>query len=119
MTDADEPNLYDVILTEPAEMEIESAYFQRMRFGLQNADNWYAGLSRAIESLDTFPRRFTIAPDSDILGGNVRQMLYGTGRNAYRILYRVIEPQGDNAGIVRILRLRHTSRRRLDEIEES
>ena len=88
-----------------------------MRYGLQNAENWYAGLNRAIESLDTFPRRFVLAPESDLLGGNVRQMLYGTGRNTYRVLYRVIEPQGEYAGIVRILRLRHVSQQRLDEIE--
>ncbi len=109
---------YEVRLTEPAEMEVESAYLGRLRFGMQAAERWYAGLARAMESLAVFPHGFAHAPESDALGGNVRQLVYGKGRSSYRILYRVIDPAGQEPGIVRILHVRHASQKRLDEEDE-
>jgi plasmid stabilization system protein ParE len=109
---------YEVRLTEPAEMEVEAAYFGRLQFGVQAAERWYAGLARAMESLAVFPRGFVLAPESEALGGDVRQLVYGKGRSAYRILYRVIDPSGQEPGIVRILHIRHASQKRLDEEDE-
>ena len=111
MPDAEEPIVYEVRLTEPAETEVEAAYFHRMRYGLPNAEDWYAGLGRALEGLSLFPRRFVLAPESDALGGGVHQMIYGKGQNAYRVLYRIIEPHEDEPGVVRVLHVRHVSRR--------
>jgi plasmid stabilization system protein ParE len=102
-------------VSEPAEIEIEAAYLGRMRFGLPTADRWYAGLARALESLAQLPRRRPVAPESDMLGGELYQMIYGKGRSAYRILYRVFEPEGDEPGVVRILHVRHAARQRLDQ----
>ena len=109
---ADNLSIYEVRLAEPAEIEIEAAYLGRMRLGLQVAERWYAGLARALESLSQLPHRFPLAAESDTLGGDIRQMIYGTGRGGYRILYRVLEPDNDNPGIVRILHVRHAARRR-------
>jgi plasmid stabilization system protein ParE len=103
---------YEVRLAEPAEIEIEAAYLGRMRFGLEAADRWYAGLARALESLSQLPRRYPLAPESDALGGGLRQMIYGTGRGAYRIMYRVFEPEEANPGVVRVLHVRHAARQR-------
>ena len=101
--------VYEVRVTEPAEAEIDTAYLNRMQFGLQSAERWYAGLAQALESLATFPKRFPFAPEHNFPDG-VRQMIYGKGSGTYRILYRVIEAQGEEAGIVRILHVRHGSR---------
>jgi plasmid stabilization system protein ParE len=111
--------LYEVRLSEPAEIEIEAAYLGRMRFGLPAADRWYAGLARALESLSQLARRYPLAPESDMLGGEVRQMIYGRGRSAYRILYRVLDPKEGSPGIVRILHVRHAGRQRLDQPADS
>jgi plasmid stabilization system protein ParE len=110
----DDLPVYEVQLTEPAEAEMDAAYLNRMQNGLQSAERWYAGLVRALESLSTFPNRFPLASDN-IASDGVRQMLYGSGSSAYRVLYRVIEPQKDEAGIVRVLHIRHASRRPLGE----
>jgi plasmid stabilization system protein ParE len=113
--EAENPPLYEVRVSEPAEIEIEAPYLGRMRFGLPTADRWYAGLARALESLAQLPRRHPVAPESDMLGGELHQMIYGRGRSAYRILYRVFEPEGDEPGVVRILHVRHAARQRLDQ----
>src|SRR5437660_12710683 len=111
--------LYEVRLSEPAEIEIEAAYLGRMRFGQPAADRWYAGLARALESLSQLPRRCPVAPESDVLGGEVRQMIYGQGRGAYRVLYRVLEPEEGSPGIVRILHVRHAARQHLGKATDS
>lgn len=109
---------YEVRLTEPAEQEVEAAYLGRMRYGQRAADTWYAGLGRALETLSRVPRGFPAAPESEVLGGGVRQMVYGKGGSAYRILYRIIEPRNEEPGIVRILHVRHAAQRRLGEASE-
>jgi plasmid stabilization system protein ParE len=116
---ADSLPIYEVRLSEPAEIEIEAAYLGRMRYGLQAADRWYAGLARALESLAQLPRRYPLAPESDALGGEIHQMIYGTGRGAYRVLYRVLEPAEGDPRIVRILHVRHASRRGSRQTGES
>lgn len=103
----DDLPLYEVRLTEPAEAEVEAAYLSLLRFGQRAADRWYAGLGRVLETLSRVPRGFVPAPESDTLGGGVRQIIHGKGGSAYRILYRVIEPQGNDPGIVRVLHVRH------------
>lgn len=103
------PAIYKVRLTEPAEMEADTAYLGRIHYGLQTAQHWYAGLIQALNSLSQFPGRCQFAPESEALGGGIRQMLYGKGRNVYRVLYRVIEPTENEAGIVRVLHIRHAS----------
>lgn len=46
----------------------------------------------------------------------IRQLLYGQGRNAYRILFIIIE--GEDIFIVRILHIRHSALPTLAEIPE-
>ena len=100
-------------------MEVEAAYLRRMQFGRRSAERWYAGLARALETLAVFPRGFPLAPESDALGGNVRQMVYGKGSSAYRILYRIIEPDSEEQGIVRILHARHAAQQRLGQSSDN
>jgi plasmid stabilization system protein ParE len=109
--DPELPAIYEVRLTEPAEMEVDAVYLGWIQSGLQVAEQRYAGLLRALDSLSQFPGRFAFAPESEALGGGVRQMLYGKGRYIYRVLYRVIEPAGQEPGIVRVLHVRHASQR--------
>ena len=105
----DDPIRYEVLLTEPAEAEVEAAYLNQMRYGERAAERWYAGFARALETLSLFPKGFALVSSPDALDGDVRQMLYGKGNSAYRILYRVFEPEAEEElGIVRIQHVRHT-----------
>jgi plasmid stabilization system protein ParE len=58
-----------------------------------------------IYSLEEFPTRCAVASESETLGIEVRQLLYGERGAAYRILFRVAEE-----GCVRVLRVRHGAR---------
>ena len=107
-----------VDVTEPAEMEIDAVYMSQLSFNVDSAKRWHDGLLDAFDPLTTLPHRFAIAPDSEALGGNVRVMLYGKGSNSHRILYRIIEPEGEETGVVHILRVRHSSQRRIGELED-
>jgi hypothetical protein len=49
----------------------------------------------------------SLPPKATRSAAGVRQIIYGKGASAYRILYRVIEPGGNDPGIVRVLHVRH------------
>jgi plasmid stabilization system protein ParE len=55
----------------------------------ERAAKWYQGLFETIETLKTFPMRCPLAPESDAYGEDVRQLLYGKRRAAYRILFTI------------------------------
>jgi plasmid stabilization system protein ParE len=100
-----------VEIAEPAERDIEDAYLWFYDASPARADTWYRGLCRAILSLRELPRRCPIAPESQDLDREIRQLLYGRQRLMYRILYEIREDT------VFVLRLRHTARARLDPEE--
>ncbi|WP_217650593.1 type II toxin-antitoxin system RelE/ParE family toxin [Spirulina major] len=72
------------------------------------AKSWYVHLLRKIQSLTTMPNRCSLAPENDKFSQDIRQLIYGKGRNAYRILFTVLDQQ--NPPTVRILPIRHASR---------
>lgn len=91
---------YRVELAEPAEVQIETAYLSRSRAtSPEQALHWYEGLQAAIHSLSEWPRRFQMVEFASRPDQEVRRMLYGQGRSAYHVVYRIIEPadiaQGD------------------------
>lgn len=115
---SDEPTEYEVRLTEVAEMEVAAAYETRRQFAPTGADRWYAGLGRALDSLAQFPKRLPLAPESDVFGGGVRQLVYGKTPTAYRILFLIVEPDDEHFGLVRVLHVRHGAQQRFGEFEE-
>lgn len=56
----------------------------------------------------TMPNRCPLAPENAKFSQEIRQLIYGSGRNAYRILFTVLDQQ--NPLVVRILHIRHVSR---------
>ena len=68
---------------------------------------WLDGIERAIKSLETFPTRCGLAPESEQTAVEVRQQFYGRRANKYRILFVV---RGD---VVYVIEVRHGARRRL------
>jgi len=74
---------------------------------LDAAVRWRKGLDKSVARLSTFPRSCPVAPESRVLGIEVRRLNYGD----YRLLYRIV------GRVVRVLHVRHGARRRLGEEE--
>jgi plasmid stabilization system protein ParE len=103
---------FQVEVTDSADAEIEAAFLRLNEFNPDSAGRWLEGLLRAIEGLAEFPRMHPIAPESEILRTEVRRMLYGKKRSAYRVLFTVIDADSDGAeDTVRVLFVRHSARR--------
>ena len=70
---------------------------------------WFQGLRDAIASLAHSPERCALAPEKDVFPFDVRQMLYGSRRYRYRVLFTI---EGDT---VTVLHIRHGRRQHLSE----
>jgi plasmid stabilization system protein ParE len=95
---------YEVIVMPAAQRELEEAYQWLADQTAQHAPEWYNGLLDALYSLETFPARCSVAPESKDVGGNVRQLLYGDRQHAFRIFFEIVGSQ------VLIYHIRHAAR---------
>jgi len=77
------------------------------RLAEQMTPEIYDGLWDAVDSLAELPERCALVPESKLRAKRVRHLLYGPGRQVYRILYRVRDER------VEILTIRHARRRPL------
>ena len=91
---------YRVEISPSALNDAEAAFLWHQKESPKTAADWYNGLVDAILSLETFPNRCPIAPESEAIGREVRQLFY----QRHRILF------GVSGQVVRIYRIRHTSR---------
>ena len=89
----------------------------------QIARDWYAGLKEESGSLSENPRRFQVqSEDSRKIGAEVRRMLYQrtggsrTSTHAHH-LYYVIADEGDDGPMVKVLHVRHASRKPMTRAE--
>jgi plasmid stabilization system protein ParE len=55
------------------------------------ADKWYDGLLKRIAKLKSSPRICPVAPESERVGFEVRELLYGKRPSIYRILFTIHE----------------------------
>ena len=92
------------VITEPrAEADIHEAFRWIAEDSPKNALRWQQGLEAAIDSLETFPERCSLAPENEVFHYEIRQLLCGN----YRILFTI------QARVVHILHARHGARRHL------
>lgn len=68
------------------------------------ADRWYRGLFKKIETLKTGPRRCPVADESDVFDEEIRELLYGKRRGVYRILFAI------RGQVIHIFTIRHGAR---------
>jgi plasmid stabilization system protein ParE len=114
---------YQIVFGDVAQAEADDAYlYLSQRASLPVATRWYSGLLAQIrEKLSFMPARFASAPDTAAFPGLiVRQMLYGSGRSTYRVLFHIVEPadeEDEQAGAVIVLRVRHSAMRLLTDLE--
>lgn len=93
---------YRVDLTARAERDLRRLYQSINAAHSAQAKAWFAGLERAIFSLEEHPARNPPVPED----ASLRHLLFGRGRNIYRIIYTT-----DEFGqIVTVLHIRHGAR---------
>jgi plasmid stabilization system protein ParE len=93
-----------VEISRTAETDAEAAFLFHAHFSRDRAVRWYRGLLEALASLESFPSRCPEAPESATTGTELRLLVYGRGKQAYRILFTIDEARpGDAEPVVRIL----------------
>jgi plasmid stabilization system protein ParE len=108
---------YRIEISSVAEAEADSACLQLSQVTFpERAGQWYAGLLKAIGSLSQMPQRCPLARENEHFSQEIRQLIYGKGRNSYRILFTVLEEQ--EVPSVRILHIRHAAQQTLGENPE-
>jgi hypothetical protein len=109
---------YRIDFSSIARAEADAAFLAFSQFTtLERSQIWYQGLITAISSLQEMPRRCGIARENAFFSQEVRQLIYGRGKSAYRILFTVLDDQ--KVPTVRILHVRNASQRTLGEAEEA
>ncbi len=114
-----DPPIYDVRLTEPAEIKVEAEHERLSEVvSPEYADRWQDGLLAEINRLAMFPASHEVAPENDLYDVQVRRALYfGPSRkrrsaSTYRILFYIVEPvEGETGGLVRVLHVWHGAQR--------
>jgi plasmid stabilization system protein ParE len=74
---------YFIEISSVAEAEADSAFLLLSQMiSAEKAKEWYEGLLKAIESLSIMPKRCPIARENQYFSKEIRQLLYGKGRNS-------------------------------------
>lgn len=92
---------FKVIVLPSAERDIGEAYAWIADDDAGAATRWNNRLLEVIFSLDTFPQRCPLAPESEFLNREIREIFHGRRQYKYRILFTITE----NA--VHVLHVRH------------
>jgi plasmid stabilization system protein ParE len=105
---------YRIEISSVAEAEADSAFLwlSQVTSPIQ-ASQWYSGLLQAIESLSQMPKRCPLARENKYFSQEIRQLIYGQGRNSYRLLFIILEEQ--NISTIRILHIRHALQQTIGE----
>lgn len=105
---------YHIEISSVAETEADNAFLTLSQFtSLETASQWYSGLLQAIGTLSQMPKRCSLARENEYFSQEIRQLLYGKGRNSYRILFAILEEQ--KVPTVRILHIRRATQQPLGE----
>ncbi len=105
---------YRIDISSMAEAEADSAFLRLSQAtSPAKASQWYSGLLQAIESLSQMPKRCPLARENQYFSQEIRQLIYGRGRNSYRLLFMILE--GQNISTIRILHIRHASQQTIGE----
>ena len=96
---------YQVHLTRKAEHDIDSVlnWFREHQTEVA-ANRWFANLMKKIDAFESLPTRCGIAAESNELGVELRELLFGRRPAVYRIVYLI------DGAVVHILRIRHSPR---------
>ena len=103
---------WNVIVELPAQRDIAEAYLWLAEREPDAAARWFNGIYDTIGSLEIFPERCPLAPESKTLRTEIREVFHGRRRqHKYRILFTVTGYE------VHVLHVRHGARLALGETE--
>jgi len=102
---------YKVVVLPQAEADIREAFGYLEERAPEVATRWYSLIRAALESLSAMPARCPLAPETSLLGLELRQLLYGQRPSIYRIVFRILEDVRE----VHVLTVRHGARKPLSE----
>jgi plasmid stabilization system protein ParE len=99
---------YRVRLTAKAEADVDGVlrWFQEQQATVAGG-RWFSRLMAKIDTLETHPERCGIADESEDLGVEIHELLFGKRHGVYRILFQI---EGQT---VQILRVWHGARDRV------
>jgi len=100
---------WNVIVEIPAQQGIAEAYGWLAERDPEAADRWFNSIYDTIGSLELFPERCALAPESKFFNREIRETFHGRRQHKYRILFTVTEDE------VHILHVRHCARLALGE----
>jgi plasmid stabilization system protein ParE len=105
---------YRVEISPTAMADVEAIFLWMRDHSQDQAHRWVRGCYEIMLTLEKFPNRCALAPESQYLEIAVRQLLYKTH---YRILFTVKSdnlPEGQ--GLVQIHRVLHAAQERLHDL---
>jgi plasmid stabilization system protein ParE len=82
---------YRVVLADSAKADAESLYQWVIERAPLRGPEWFEGLMECLYSLNHSPGRCPLALEARRSHRGIRNLLYGTRRNAYRILFEIDE----------------------------
>jgi plasmid stabilization system protein ParE len=100
---------YQIEISPTAIADIESIFLWIKEDSPEKAYGWVRGCYEIMLTLENFPKRCSLALESNYMTIEVRQLLY---KKQFYILFTV------NEGIVRIHRVRRASQQRLKSIDQ-
>jgi plasmid stabilization system protein ParE len=103
---------FSVVVQPSAQTEMEAAYAWIAERAPLTAIKWYNRLLKAIGSLEDHPERCSLAPEDEFFPEEIRNLLYGKRRHAYRIIFTI---RGDT---IHVLHFRRGSRQVLKPDDE-
>lgn len=68
---------YRLVFQRRALSDLEQQFNYVAQHSPETATRWFSQFVKALESLKTFPERYSRAPESDVYGVEIRQLLYG------------------------------------------
>ena len=104
---------YRVIILPAAERDIGEAYEWLAEQDAGAAVRWYNRLLEVVLSLEIFPERCPLAPETNFLDEKIREIFHGRRQHKYRILFTVSKNK------VHVLHVRHGARLALGETESA
>lgn len=99
---------FKILFEKEAEDDLKDAAQWIANYSPDKAATWYFEAVEAIESLENFPTRCPLAPESKRFGAEIRHLIFGK----YRILF-IVEDE-----TVYVLRIRHQAQEVLKPDEE-
>jgi plasmid stabilization system protein ParE len=100
---------YRIELAATAKADIrQQAQWLREQASPAKADQWLAGLYKAIDTLQTRPLRCPVAAENDKFPEEIHELLHGRRRHKHRIIFTI------RTDTVYVLYVRHSAR---DELE--